>query len=134
MSAFATMRDNRSTGNPHNQKCIAIVATAEINMYRVLLSSSVHPVMEKDLYSLMATLSWYRHSHTRSPVSKHWYRHVLQNKRTCSCNNYNFEGLKLQFPALSSPYPLCYRKTYPRPHGITVKTVPIPAMLPRYPQ
>jgi len=29
-------------------------------------------------------------------------------------------------------YLRCYRKTYPRPHGITVKTVPIPAVLPRY--
>jgi len=84
-------------------------------MYRVLLSLSVRPVMEKDLYSLMAMLSWYHHSHTCSPVSKHWYRHMLQKKRTCSCNNYNFEGLKLQFPALSSPYPLCYRKTSPSP-------------------
>jgi len=64
-------------------------------------------------------------------VIKRWYWHMLQNKRTSSCSNYNFQALELQFVALSSPYPQCYRKTYPHPHphGITVKTVPIPAAL-----
>ena len=45
---------------------------------------------------------------------------------------YNFEVLKLQFFALSSPYPQCCHYPYPRPHGITVKTVAIRAVLPRY--
>ena len=78
---------------------------------------------------MIAMLGWYHHSHTRSPVSKHWYRHRLQNKHTSSCNNDNFEVLKLQFGALLSPHPRCNRKTYPHPHGITAKTVPIPAVL-----
>jgi len=63
-------------------------------------------------------------------VIKYWYRHRLQNKHTRSCNNYNFKVLKLQFVALSSPYPRRYCKTYPRPHDITVKMVPVPAVLP----
>ena len=44
---------------------------------------------------------------------------------------YNFEILKLQFVALLSPHPRCHQKTYPRPHGITIKIVPIPAVIPR---
>jgi len=43
-----------------------------------------------------------------------------------SQSHYNFEVLKLQFVALSSPYLRCCRETYPRPHGITVKTAPSP--------
>ena len=46
--------------------------------------------------------------------------------------NYNFDVLKQQFVALSSLYPRCYRKTYPRPHGTTAKTVPIPVVLKWY--
>jgi len=55
---------------------------------------------------------------------KHWYRRGLQNKHTGSCRNYNFQVLKPQFVALSSPYPLSYRKTYHRSRGIAAKTVP----------
>jgi len=58
---------------------------------------------------------------------KHWYRRGLQNKHTGSCRNYNFQVLKPQFVALSSPYPLSYRKTYHRPRGIAAKTAPPPS-------
>jgi len=66
-------------------------------------------------------------------LSKHWYQHRLQNECTSSCNNYNFEVLKLQFVALSSPYPRCYCKTYLHPRGITTKTFPIHVELLWYP-
>jgi len=54
------------------------------------------------------------------------------NKRTCSCNNCNFEVLKLQFAALSSPIPKVLEQDLSPSHGITVKTIPIPVALPQY--
>jgi len=45
-------------------------------------------------------------------VSKHWCRPRLRNKHTDSCNEYNFEALKLQFVASSSPYPRLARKSW----------------------
>ena len=97
----------------------------------VIINNSIMVVcvnMEIQVFNLFNVYDGYQ-------VSKHWHRHRLQNKRTgkLSCGNCNFEVLKLQFVALLSPCPRCYRKTYPRPNGITVKTVPIPAVLPRYP-
>ena len=43
-----------------------------------------------------------------------------------SLSHNNLEAVKLQFVALSSPYPRCYRKTYRRHHGITVVSTVFP--------
>jgi len=69
----------------------------------------------------------------RTGISSGTLRSVIEYGLPFSCDNYNFEVLKLQFVALSSPI----ATVLPSVRLIrvtTAKTVPIPAVLPRYPR